>query len=103
MKAHCTDANIMTKDFNAISKAAAKTNPRDAKKNYRSYWTDELQQLKHNVTVAREKVEKEQTTENNINLKAKTASYTKAFTEAARSSWKSKIENLNLDKDGSKL
>ena len=30
-------------------------------------------------------------------------SYTTVFTQAAKNSWKGKTENLNLDKDGSKL
>ena len=98
------DANKMTKDFNtAILKAAAETIPRGARKNYRPYWTPDLQHLEEEVSAAREKVERDPTIENNINLKAKTASYKKAFIQAARNSWKKKTESLNLDRDGNKL
>ncbi|KAK7091308.1 hypothetical protein V1264_009008 [Littorina saxatilis] len=98
------DANSMTKAFNAaVLKAAKETIPRGARKNYKPYWTEELQKLEDQVNDAREKVEKEPTIENNISLKEKTASYKKTFTQAARNNWKRKTESLNLDKDGSKL
>ena len=97
---HQKDANIMTKDFNAaIVKAVAETIPRGVSKKYRPYWTEELQQLEKKLMQEDKGVKKEPTTENNINLKAKTASYKKTFTEAARNSWKRETENLNLDKD----
>ena len=51
----------------------------------------------------REKAEKEPSTENNIILKEKIASYTKAFIQAARTNWKRKTESLNMEKDGEKL
>ena len=38
-----------------------------------------------------------------ISLKAKTASYKKDPTEAARNRWKRKTENRNVDKDESKV
>ena len=43
------------------------------------------------------------TLNNNIALKASTARHRKAFNKAARTSWKQKIESLNLDKGGQKL
>ena len=40
------DANTMTEAFNmAILKAATETIPRGARKNYKPYWNEELQQL----------------------------------------------------------
>nr|KAG5704148.1 hypothetical protein BaRGS_009678 [Batillaria attramentaria] len=87
----------------AILKAASETIPRGARKNYRPYWTEELQQLEDEVTKTREKVESHPTQENNITLKACTAKYRKAYIQAARASWREKTEKLNLDKDGNKL
>ena len=98
------DTNSMVKDFNeAIKRAAAETIPRGARKEYKPYWTEELQDLENKVNKARTRAEEESTEENNIHLKATTASYRKAFTQAARSNWQKKTADLNLDKDGNKL
>ena len=48
-------------------------------------------------------VKKDPTPQNNIALKACTAKYRKAYTQAARTSWKEKTEKLNLDRDGNNL
>ena len=97
------DTNDMVKDFNtAIRKAAVETIPRGARKNYRPYWTQELQDLEDQVNTARKKVEEEPDEENNIHLKATTAKYKKTFIQAARNNWKRKTEYLNLDRDRTK-
>jgi ribonuclease HI len=96
--------NQKVKDFNKIIlKAAKETIPRGARKDYRPYWTEELQQLEDEVSEAREAVENDPTVENNISLKAATAKHRKVLNEEARRSWHEKTEQLNLDKDGSKL
>ena len=96
--------NKATKSFNqAILKAASETIPRGARKNYRPYWTEELQGLEDEVARAREEVENNPTQENNIALKACTARCRKAYVQAARTSWREKTEKLNLDRDGNKL
>ena len=62
----------MTEAFDkAILKAATETIPRGARKKYRPHWNEELHQLEDQVNEAREKAEKEQSTENNITLKEK--------------------------------
>ena len=43
------------------------------------------------------------TLSSNISLKDSTARHRKAFKIVAKTSWKQKIESLNLDKDGQKL
>ena len=96
--------NRVTDTFNtAILKAAAETIPRGARKNYRPYWTEELQEMEDEVSRTREEVENNPTTENNITHKASCAKYKKAYIQAARSSWREKTEKLNLDRDGNKL
>ena len=87
----------------AILEAATKSIPRGARKNYRPYWTEELQELENEVSNCREEVEPNPTVDNNIALKASTAKHKKAFNQAARVSWRNKTESLNLDKDGQKL
>ena len=98
------DCNEMVKEFNkAVLTAAAETIPRGARKNYRPYWTEELQKLEDQVEEARTNVERDPTEENNIKLKATTAKYRKELSESARKKWQNKTEHLNLDRDGAKL
>jgi ribonuclease HI len=104
LKADDYNVNRVIRNFNqAVLKAASETIPRGARKNYRPYWTEELQELEDEVSRTRDEVEKDPTPENNIALKACTAKYKKAYTQAARTSWRNKTEQLNLDKDGNKL
>ena len=83
--------------------SATKTIPRGARKNYRPYWTEELEQLEEEVSKNRENVEKNPTVENNIAYKASEAKCKKTYIQEARRSWNEKTEKLNFDKDGTKL
>ena len=90
------DVNKITAHFNqSILDAAKSTIPRDARKNYKPYWSEELQDLEDEVSRTRDG--------NNISHKASSAKYKKAYIQAARKSWREKTESLNLDKDGNKL
>ena len=74
--------NRATDSFNkAVLKVASETIPRCARRNYRPYWTEELQELEDEVTKTREQVENNPTQENNIPLKACTAKYRKAISK----------------------
>nr|KAG5696480.1 hypothetical protein BaRGS_016519 [Batillaria attramentaria] len=96
--------NKMVQDFTkAVLKAAIESIPRGARKDYKPYWTEELQNLEDTVTEARDRAEKQPSLENNIALKEATARYKLSCAQAARKSWQEKTESLNLDKDGSKL
>ena len=96
--------NTKVKDINqAILQAAKETIPRGARRNYRPYWTEELQEVEDALSKARDKVEEEPTQSNNIALKAATAKHRQTLIQETRKSWHEKTENLNLDKDGSKL
>ena len=98
------DSNKMTKSFtSAVLKAATESIPRGARKDYKPYWTEELQEIEDNLIEARKRVEEIPTTENNILLKEAAAKYKLTSSKAARKSWKEKTESLNFDKDGSKL
>ena len=98
------DSNKMVQQFTtAALKAASETIPRGARKEYKPYWTEELQDLEDKVTEARNRAEKQTSVESNIALKEATAKYKLASTQAARKSWQEKTESLNLDKDGNKL
>ena len=98
------DRNEMVKAFNAaVLKVAYETIPREAKRNKRQYWTEELQHLEDQVSSAREKVEQDPPTENNIVLNQTTSEYKRYFNSAVRSNWIKRTEHLNLDKDGNIL
>jgi hypothetical protein len=60
----------MVKEFNqALLTAAKESIPRGARKNYKPYWTEELQELDDAVQKARDFVEVSPSTEHNIALK----------------------------------
>ena len=84
-------------------KAAKETIPRGARKNYRPYWTEELQELEDKVEAARVEAEQHPTVKNNIQLKACEAKCKQTYIQAARASWRNKTSELNMDKDGKKL
>lgn len=86
-----------------ILKAARESIPRGARRNYRPYWTEELQKQEDDVQEAREKVEEDPIIENNIALKEATAKHRRTLNQEARRSWVEKTEELNLDKEGQKL
>ena len=59
--------NSKIKAFNqAVIKAAQESIPRGARKNYKPYWTEELQQQEDAVEEARDLVEEDPSEENNI-------------------------------------
>ena len=102
----CDDSNVnkACENFNkAILEAANRRIPCGGRRNYRPYWTEELQELENEVTNYREQVECSPTLNNNKALKASAARHRKAFNKAARTSWNQKAESLNLYKDGEKL
>ena len=79
----------MARYFNsAVLKTATEAFPRVARKDYKPYWTEELQELENTVSQAREVAEKKPSVENNIALKEATAKYRMTCTETARESCK---------------
>ena len=86
-----------------ILESAKKSIPRGSRRNYKPYWTEELEKMEKRVQEARDTAETELTVEANIAFKKASAELKKATNTAARKSWKEKTESLNMDKDGSKL
>ncbi|GFR72994.1 hypothetical protein ElyMa_000393500 [Elysia marginata] len=74
----------------AIIKSAMKAKPRGARKNYRPYWTEELEELENEVNVARKEVEEHPGVVNNVNLKRKTAKLRKETIRTQRQRWQEK-------------
>ena len=86
-----------------ILNAAKRAIPRGARKNYRPYWTDELEQLEAEVTKARTQAESQSDISSNIKLKEQTAKLRRETILTQRKGWQEKTANLNLEKEGTKL
>ncbi|RUS68413.1 hypothetical protein EGW08_023825, partial [Elysia chlorotica] len=86
-----------------LSPAASETIPRGARKNYRPYWTEELQGLEDEMSTTRQEVEDNPSPKTNDAYKAACDTYKTAYTQAARKNWMEKTESLNLDRSGHKL
>ena len=96
--------NTKIKAFNqAVLKAAHESIPRGARKNYKPYWTEELQQQEDAVREARNLVWENPSEENNISLKAASAKHQRTLIQEEHKPWHEKTEQLNLDRDGKKL
>ena len=96
--------NTKIKAFNqAVLKAAQESIIRGARKNYKPYWAEELQQTEAAVREARNFVEENLSEENNISLKAASAKHQRTLIQEARKTWHEKTEQFNLDRDGKKL
>ena len=96
--------NTKTKAFNqAVLKAAQESIPRGNRKNYKPYWTEELQQQEDAVREARNLVEQSPSEENNVSLKAASTKHQRTLIQTARKTCHEKTEQLNLDREGKKL
>ncbi|GFR94977.1 RNA-directed DNA polymerase from mobile element jockey [Elysia marginata] len=74
----------------AIIKSAKKAIPRGARKNYRPYWTEGLEELENEINVARKEVEEHPSVVNNVSLKRKTAKLRKETIRTQRQGWQEK-------------
>ena len=93
--------NTVVKEWTqGILKAAKETIPRGARRDYKPFWSDELQVLEDDLNEAREKDASEAST---IQLQQAKAKFLKTKLEAKRKSWREKTSSLNLEKDGKAL
>jgi len=98
------DINRVTKDFNtALLKAAHKSIPRGSRRNYKPYWSDDLETLQEELSEARREAETHPSQDSNTNLQKARAKFLRAKIQARRESWHEKTASLNLEKDSSKL
>ena len=98
------DINMVVKDFNScVLKAAHETIPRGARRNYKPYWNEELQELQDALSKARKTAEDHPSAENNNRLQEAKAKFLKHKLQASRRSWREKTASLNLERDGRKL
>ena len=95
--------NNVIQEFNINTmKAAKEAIPRRVRKNYTPYWTPSLQSAHDELARARE-VESYPNEENNNKLQKCKALYLKTKLECTRKSWRDKTEQLNMEKDSTKL
>ena len=98
------DINNAVHELNScILKAAQECIPRGARKNYKPYWNNQLQELQDEMTEARQKAENNPSDENHLRLQQTKARFLKAKIQARRQSWREKTAALNLERDGKKL
>ncbi|KAK7101835.1 hypothetical protein V1264_020159 [Littorina saxatilis] len=98
------DINMVAKDFNmSILRAARESIPRGARRDYKPYWSNELQELDDDLADARREAEVNPSQNNNIRLQEAKAKFLKKKLQARRRSWQEKTSSLNLEKDGRKL
>ena len=98
------DINMVAKGFNScILKAAQETIPRGARRNYRPYWSQELQDLHDALSEARAAAEVNPSQENNTKLQQAKAKFLRHKIRACRRGWREKTASLNFEKDDQKL
>ena len=98
------DVNNVVREFNGfILQAAKETIPRGARKEYRPYWSNQLQSLQDELNEARTKAEEQPSQENHERLQQAKAKFLRTKLEATRRSWREKTAALNMEKDGRKL
>ena len=73
-------------------KAAKRAIPRGSRKNYRPFWTEELEDLENEVNKARKDAEENPSIDSNIKLKETTARLRRETISTQRKGWQEKTE-----------
>ena len=98
------DMNIIIKDINNyVLQAAKECIPKGARKDYKPYWDEDLNNKHNELTTARNLADVAPSIENNTVLKQANAKFIKTRNEARRSSWIKKTAGLNMGTDSNKL
>ena len=87
----------------AVIKAAEDTIPRGVRKDYKPHWNPDLQKAHDNLNIARDEAENNPGQANHIQLQRCKAEYIRKNLESKRKSWRETTENLNMEKDTTKL
>ena len=89
------DINKFIKEFSTcILWAAKECIAKGARKDYKSYWSDDLENKRKALSDARKIAETNPSVENNMALKHASAKYTKTRNEARTNSWIKKLVTL---------
>ena len=94
----------MIKEYTAgILQAAKECIPKGARKEYKPYWSDELENTHKDWSDARKTAETNPSIENNIALKHASAKFNKTRNETRTKSWMKKTADLDMKKNDTKL
>ena len=92
--------NNVIRDWNkAIMKASTESIPRGVRKDYKPYWSTDLQMAHDKLTSARENAESNPSQENHIYHQKCKAEFTKISLENKRNSWRQKTSQLNMENE----
>ena len=95
---------MVVKDFNScILKAAQEIIPRGARRNYRPYWSQDVQDLQDALSEAKAAAEVNPSQENNTKLQQAKARFLRQKIQECWRGWREKTASRNLEKDGLKL
>ena len=98
------DINIVIKEFNNyVLQASKECIPKGARKDYKPYWNEDLNNKHDELTTARNLADVVPSIENNTALKQANAKFFKTRNEARRGSWMKKTACLNMETDSNKL
>ena len=86
-----------------ILKAAKKAIPRGKRNNYRPCWNEEVENLNTQLNSARKTMENSPTPDNRDKHNALLKQFNEAKNKELRSKWQEKTENLDMEKDTTKL
>ena len=98
------DMNNVMKEFNNyVLQAAKECIPKGARKDYKPYWNEDLNNKHNELTNARNLADVAPSIGNNTALKQTNVKFIKTRNEARRSSWMKKTASLNMETDSNKL
>ena len=93
--------NKVVKDFNAcILTAAHKSIPRGARQNYKSYWSEELEDWMRNYLQPEGKLKPTHHKTITVTYNIPRPDFFQYKLQARRKSWRNKTASLNLEKSG---
>ena len=94
---------VYDRDMNTVLQAAKECIPKGARKDYKPYWNEDLNNKHDELTTARNLADVAPSIENNTALKQTNAKFIKTRNEARRGSWMKKTASLNRKTDSNKL
>ena len=95
--------NIVIKEFNNyVVQATKECITKGARKYYKPYWNEDLNNKHNELTTARNLADVTPSIENNTALKQANAKFIKTRNEARRSSWMKKTASFNMETDSNK-
>ena len=80
----------------AILQAAQDSIPRGRRKNYKPFWSRDLEDLHNKLSTARDAMEQDPSDRNTAKYRSARTDFDQLKTQSAQSSWKEKTQGLNF-------